>query len=149
MSMKLTLAVALECFPTECRVQLLDSDTPITVHYSAPVQARIKIWPGQLVALDTNPATPEVVFRWHHARVAQVKGDKVVIDNQHGPLVEAVCAKGLEATPQVDDWVFVTLGGDSEVADIAIEGRPAHPVYLNKYALPKVEQFYRKITGQA
>lgn len=152
MSMKLTLAIALECFPTECRVQLLEGVTPITVHYSAPVQARLQIRPGQLVALDTNPDTPEVVYRWHYAKIEQLKGDKAFIDNHRGQLIEVVKAEGLEAALQEDDWVFVTGGGpgeQGEIVDIAIEGRPAHPVYLGNYVFPKVEEFYHKITGKS
>ncbi len=151
MSMKLALAIALECLPTECKVQFLESDTPVTVHYSARVQARIKIHPGQLVALDTTPAIPEIVYRWHYARVAELRGDKVVVITDHqGQLVELVKAERLEIAPQVGDWVFVTLGGnvaESEVFDIAIDGRPTHPVQLASYVLPKVEQFYQKMRG--
>jgi hypothetical protein len=150
--MKLALAIALECFPTECRVQLLDSDTPITVNYAAPVQARIIIRPGQLVALDTNPETPEIVYRWHYAKVEQLKGDKVLIDDHHGHLVEAVKAEGLEVALQVGDWIFLTIGGHAaqgEIVDIAIDGRPAHPVYVGNYVFPKVEEFYQKMAGQS
>jgi hypothetical protein len=149
--MKLTLAIALECSPTECRVQLLDADTPITVRYSPPVQARLIIRPGQLVALDTNPTPPEIVYRWHYARVEQLKGANALIDNHRGQLVEVVPAEGLEVAPQVGDWVFVTIGGNpgqSEIFDIAIDGRPAHPAFLSNYAFPKVEEFYLKITGK-
>ena len=152
MNMKLTLAVALECFPTDCRVQLVEGGSIITAAYSAPVQAHIKVRPGQLVALDTNPATPEIVYRWHYNQVEELKGDKVIIKDHQGQLVELVRAEGLEAAPQVGDWVFVTLGGNfapSEVFDVAIDGRPAHPAYFSEYAFPKVEQFYRRITGNS
>jgi hypothetical protein len=143
MNMKLTLAIALECFPTECKVQLLDDSTPSMVHYSAPVQARIKIHPEQLVALDTSPAIPEVVYRWHYVKVAQVNDAKVFITDHQGQLIEVVSAPGLPVAPQVGDWVFAALGDQSEVFDIAIDGRPAHPAYLSQYALAKVEQFYQ------
>ncbi len=154
MSMKLTLAIALECFPTECRVQLLDSDRPTTVPYSARVLANplLVIRPGQLVALDTNLALPEVVYRWHYARVEGLKGDKVLIADRQGQLIELVRAEGLELAPQVNDWVFVTLGGSgaqSEVVDLATDGRPAHPAYFSKHVLPKVEQFYQRIADKA
>lgn len=150
MSLKLTLAIALECFPTECRVQLLDTDTPTTVNYSPPVQARIKIWPGQLVALNTVPAIPEIVYRWHYVQVEGLKGDKVLITNHQGQPVELIVAPGLEVAPQVGDWVYATIGGSpdqSEVYDTAVDGRPAHPTFLRGYAFPKVEQFYQKITA--
>ncbi len=147
MPMKLTLAVALECFPTECRVQLLEEDTPITVHYSAPVKSNIVIRPDQLVALDTSPDVPEIVYRWHYVQVKQLKEGKVFIDDHHGHLVEAVNAEGLEVAPQMDDWLFATIGGYAnmgEIVDIAIDGRPAHPAYLRDNMLPKVEEFYQK-----
>jgi hypothetical protein len=150
MPMKLTLAVTLECPPAECRVQLLDQAEPVTVHYSARVQARIKIWPGQLVALDTTPAIPEVVYRWHCVKVEQLKEDQILVSSHQGQLVELVKAPGLEATPQVGDWVFATLGNPAEqgeVVDIAVDGRPAHPAWLSSYVLPKVEQFYQRIAN--
>ncbi|HEX2909699.1 MAG TPA: hypothetical protein VH186_02755 [Chloroflexia bacterium] len=151
MPMKLTLAIALDCFPTECRVQLVDSGETQTVHYAAPVQARLKIYPGQLVALDTNPAIPEIVYRWHYVKVEQLKGDTAVIKDHQGQLVELVNAPGLPETPQVGDWVFATLGGNvapSELFDIAVDGRPAHPAFLSDYAFPKVEEFYQKIMAR-
>ncbi len=152
MTMKLTLAIVLECFPTECRVQLLEDSTPITVHYSAPVQARIKIYPDQLVALDTNPTIPEVVYRWHYVKVEQLKGDKVIIIDPHGQLRELGTAPGLPVAPQVNDWVFATLGGyvdQGEIFDIAVDGRPTHPAYLSNYAFSKVEEFYQKMAPEA
>lgn len=148
MNMKLTLAVALECGPTDCRVQLVEDGSIITVAYSAPVHSRgLKIHPHQLVVLDTNPTTPEIVYRWHYNKVEELKGDKVIIKDHQGQLAELVKAEGVEVSPQVGDWVFVALGSGLEVLDIAIEGRPAHPAYFREYAFPKVEQFYQKITS--
>ncbi len=154
MTMKLILAVALECLPEECRVQLLDSDTPISVHYSTRVKANpsLVIRPGQLVALNTATDIPEVVYRWHYSKVEQLIGDKVFIVNHRGQLIELVLAEGLEAAPQVGDWVFVTIGGNtgqSEVADIAIDGRPAHPVFLGNYFFPRIEQMYQKAADKS
>lgn len=154
MTMKLTLAVTLECLPEECRVQLLESDTPITVHYSTRVKANpsLKIRPGQLVALNTATDIPEVVYRWHYSKVEQLKEDKVLIDNHQGQLIELVLAEGFEAAPQVGDWVFVTIGGNpgqSEVVDIAIDGRPAHPAFFGNYFFPRIEQMYQETAGKS
>jgi hypothetical protein len=142
--MKLTLAVVLECSPTECKVQPLEEDMPITVHYSAPVKSNIVIRPDQLVALDTTPDVPEIVYRWHNLQVKQSEGDKVLLDDHRGHLVEAVNAEGLDVAPQVDDWVFAALGEKGEIIDISIDGRPAHPAFLREHVLPKVEEFYQK-----
>jgi hypothetical protein len=144
--MKLTLAIALECSPTECKAQLLESGAVVLAQYSAQVLARIRTLPGQLVALDLNPARPVVVYRWHPGTVRQLKGDKIIVDDQHSSLIEASNAPGLEVAPQVNDWVFVSFGyaNQWEVADLAIDGRPAHIEYLSNYAFPKIEELYRK-----
>lgn len=151
MSMKLTLAIALDCSPTECKAQLLESGGVVLAQYSAPVQARIKTMPGQLVALNLNPARPEVVYRWHPGTVRQFKGDKVVVDDQHCSLIEARCAPGLEVDLQIDEWVFVSFGyaGRWEVADLAVDGHPAHIEYLSNYAFPRIEQLYRDLAREA
>jgi hypothetical protein len=148
MPMKLTLAIALDCSPTECKAQLLESGEVLLAQYSAPVKARIQTQPGQLVALNLNSVRPEVVYRWHPGTVWKLREDKViVVDDQHSNLIEAVSAPGLEIIPQVDDWVFVSSGyaGHWEVADTAIDGRPAHIQYLSNYAFPKIEQLYREM----
>ncbi|NWJ95722.1 MAG: hypothetical protein HXX20_08070 [Chloroflexi bacterium] len=146
MAMKLTLAIALECSPTECKAQLLDSGGVVLAQYSTQVQARIQTLPGQLVALDLNPVRPIVVYRWHPGTVRQLKGDKVIVDDQHCSLIEASSATGLEVVLQVNDWVFVSFGYANrwEVADLAIDGRPTHIEYLSNYAFPKIEELYRK-----
>ncbi len=152
MAMKLTLAIALDCSPTECKAQLLESGEVLLTHYSAPVQARIRTLPGQLLALNLNLTRPEVVYRWHPGTVYQLKGGNViVVDDQHSSLIEAWSAPGLEVAPQVNDWVFVSSGysGRWEVADIAIDGRPVHTEYLSNYAFPRIEQLYREIAGSA
>lgn len=144
MTMKMVLGIALECSPTECRVQLLNDGGIILAHYSAPVRKRIQTQSGQLVAVDMNPAMPEVVYRWLSGTVRELKGNLVVVDDQHCNLIEAVSAEGLEFVPQVGDWVFVSFGYSSqrEISDLAIDGRPAHPVYLSNYAFPKIEELY-------
>ncbi len=146
MPMKLTLAIALECSPTECRALLLENGGVIVARYSVPVQARIRTQPGQLVALDLNPVRPEVVYRWQPGIVRKLKASKIIVDDQHSSLMEAASAPGLKVIPQVNDWVYVSSGyaGHWEVADTAINGRPAHIEYLSNYAFPKIEELYRK-----
>ena len=145
MPMKLTLAIALDCSPTECKAQLLEDGGVILAHYSEQVQARARTIPGQLLAVDINPVRPVVVYRWLPGTVWQLKGDKVVVDDQHSSLIEASTAPGLEIVPQIDDWVFVSFGYANrwEIADLAIDGRPAHIEYLMSYAFPKIQELYR------
>jgi hypothetical protein len=84
--------------------------------------------------------------------VKELKDGKVFVDDHRGHLAEVGIAEGLELTPQVDDVVFATIGGyedQGEIIDIAIDGNPAHPAFLKGYALPKVEQFYQKRTGNS
>lgn len=151
MPMNLTLAVALACSPTDCRVELLDSGEELTCKVSGPMQAVLKIFPGQLVALDTNPATPEIVYRWHYGKVEAVEGAKIVLGGMGGRLIEVGKAPGLELEPQAGDWVFATGGTPTEqgeVVDTAVGGRPAHSGFLREYLIPKVEEFWRKRFGQ-
>jgi hypothetical protein len=151
MSMNLTLAIALECSPEECQIELVESGEKLTVRYSAPIQKNIKIFPGQLVALDLNPAIPEVVYRWHYLAVRQVLDGKVVLEDGRGRAVDATLAPGVETLPQVEDWVFATVGGypaQAEVIDTAIDGHPAHPDQVARYTFPLVEEFYRKLEGK-
>lgn len=152
MPMNLALAVAKECSPTECRVELVDSGEVISCQVSGPMQAVLKIFPGQLVALDTNLNPPEIVYRWHYGKVEGVEGDKVILGGMGGRTIEVGKAPGLEVEPQVGDWVFATGGTPTEqgeVVDVAANGRPAHPAFLRVYLFPKVEEFWRKRFGQA
>ncbi len=144
MAMKMKLAIALDCSPTECKALLLDSGAVILTEYSARVLARLSTQPGMLVAVDLNPVMPQVVYRWHSGKVRELKGGMIVVDDQHCHLIEAYCAPGLVVVPQVDDWVFLTRGYSQqwEVADIAIDGRPVHSEYLSNYAFPKIAQLY-------
>ncbi len=151
MPMNLDFGITLECGPEECRVAKLDGGEPVTVRYSERARANIRIFPGQLVAVDLNSAVPEVVFRWHHFPVKKLNGDKIVLDNTRGLLVEAVLAPGLEANPQPGDLVFATVaapggqGGQSEILDTSVDGRPAHPAFVRSHATAMVEEFYRKM----
>ena len=152
MPMNLALAVALECSPTECRVELVDSGEALTVKIASAMQAVLKIFPGQLVALDTNPNPPEIVYRWHYGKVERVEGAKVVLGGMGGRTIEVGKAPGLPADPQAGDWVFATGGTPAEpgeVVDTAVDGRPAHPAFLREYVFPKVKEFWRQRFGQA
>jgi hypothetical protein len=150
MAMKLALAIALECSSTEYKVELIDGREIITAKISIPMQAVLKIFPGQLLALDTNLNPPEIVYRWHRGKIERVDGERLVLGGMGGRTIEVGKARGLEANPQPGDWVFATGGTPTEqgeVVDTAVEGRPAHPVFLREYLLPKVEEFWRKRFG--
>ncbi|MGO8969539.1 MAG: hypothetical protein ACLQDQ_08205 [Myxococcaceae bacterium] len=149
--MELTLAVALECSPTECQVELVEGGETRTVKVSSPMQAVLKIFPGQLVALDTNLSPPEIVYRWHYAKVERVEGEKLVLGGMGGRTIEVRKAPGLETAPRAGDWVFATGGTPTEpgeVVDTAVDSRPAHPAFLREYVFPKVEEFWRKRLGR-
>ena len=68
----LTLAVATACGPDGCDVERLDGDgTPTAAGYSDAVRDRIKVRPGDLVALDGTT----IVWRWWSGRVESVASD--------------------------------------------------------------------------
>jgi hypothetical protein len=150
-NMKLTLALAIDCSLTECKARLLEDGAVILTGYSVPVLARLPTMPGQLVAVDLNPDKPEIVYRWLPGTIREFRGAKIIIDDQHASLIEAVRAPGLEASLKIDDWVYVSFGYAKrwEIADLASDGYPAHPAYLRQYAFPKIEALYQQKASNA
>ncbi len=148
--MKLILAVALECSPTECKVERVEGGENTTARVSSAMQAVLKIFPGQLLALNMECAPPEIVYRWHFCKVERIEGTNLVLGAMGGRTLEVGRAPGLDAEVRVGDSVFATGGTPTErgeVVDTAVNGRPAHPSFLREYALPKVEEFWRKRLG--
>ena len=82
--MELTLAIVESCTDDGCRVKILEDDSSIETNFSAPVRDhRIRIRPGQLVAVDTSKEIPETVWRWVRTTVQGFAGDRVLVGNRH------------------------------------------------------------------
>ena len=95
--MRLELATVISCSPSGCRVNPLSDDAAFETRYSALVQNRVKILPGQLVAVDVDPAVPEVAWRWYRARVVETGELAVIVQERERPL-SAARVPGLETS---------------------------------------------------
>jgi len=120
------------------------------VRYGAAVQDRIKVRPGQLVAIDRAPQAPEVVWRWMTGTVEEVAGDRVAVTRSNAagkPLArddgERTWLGGLDRParrPAPGDLVFFCTVDEPEVADIAREGVPSEPERLRAEYFPIIER---------
>ena len=142
--MKLELAIALSCTMTGCRVIPMNSNSFIEVRYSSLVQDRIMIQPEQMVALNTDKETPEIVWRWIRAAVIQVNADVIVVDDMQGHPAKVSIVSQLPLTLSLDDEVWTCGTGQAfEIHDIIVDGKPAHPNRLLRYITPIIEEIYR------
>ena len=142
--MKLELAIVLSCTKTGCRVVPMKSNSLIEVRYSSLVQDRIMIQPEQMVALNTDKETPEIVWRWIRAAVIQVNADVIVVDDMQGHPAKVSIVSQLPLTLSLDDEVWTCGTGQAyEIHDIIVDGKPAHPNRLLRYITPIIEEIYR------
>src|SRR3712207_2422344 len=77
-SMELSLAVAEACGPTTCDIRLVTGGL-LTARYGERVQDRIKVRPGDLVAVDGSVEPPAVVWRWWHGTIERLAGDRAAV----------------------------------------------------------------------
>ncbi len=139
--LNLTLAVAETCGPESCQVKMVDDGRSITARYSALVLNRIKIYPGQLVAIDTDPAEPEVAWRWHRARVLKPTPEGATIEDPRGHQYEAFQVPGLETDLAAGDEVWFTgARGDQrpEIHAKIVNGQPEHAELVKAVMLPRI-----------
>ena len=150
--MQLELAVAETCDPTTCRVRALNG-TRTTARYAAPVQDKVKVRPGDLVALNREAEPPEVVWRWWHGTVERVEGERAVVSRnvtqrQPGDPQRATMEAALppELAGQVQPGDTVYFGGEEKrVLDVARGGVPAHPGRLAG-AFPAIVDAYQRMS---
>jgi hypothetical protein len=136
--MHLELATVISCDPSGCRVMLVSGGPVIETRYSAMVQDRVKIRPGQLVALDMEPAIPEVAWRWYPARVVK-PGESMVIVQERERQLSAARIPGLETSYDVGDEIWVTgMKGVWELHDRVVEGKPSDPARLKEKVFPRI-----------
>jgi hypothetical protein len=146
--LKLTLAVAETCGPESCQVRMVDDGRSITARYSALVLNRLKIRPGQLVAIDLDPAEPEVAWRWHQARVLETTPTGARIMDPGGHQFDAIQVPGLETSLTAGDEIWVT--GFEETFEIhakIINGEPERADRVKALVLPRVVEALSKKTA--
>jgi hypothetical protein len=138
MTMNLSLAFAERCEPATCTIRAIDNGERREARYGRHVQDRIKVRPGDLVAVDGAADPPEVVWRWWHGRVERIDGDRAEVSRNHTqPTPEHSRRHSKEmAIPahlvtQVRTGDTVIFGsGDAGLLDVIRDGRPANPARL-------------------
>ncbi len=149
--MNLELAVAESCGPRTCRVRSVADGAEIEAAYAAPVQDRIKVRSGDLVAVNHGTHPPEVVWRWWHGRVERVLGDRAAVSRNHTQPTpepsrrrtdELPLAPGLAGQLRAGDTVFFG-GSEPRVLDIARDGMPANPDLL-RASFPAIVAAYQQ-----
>lgn len=149
--MNLRLALVTATRQADCTLRWLDSPEELRASYSMSVQGRIKIRPRQLVAVDTAPALPTVMWRWFRGVVVYQRDDHVVVDNhvyQQGfraPISVVRLPDILETSVGVGDEVFYSPGTDGAVIDTTQGDGPAHPARLAADLFPAIADFYTEL----
>jgi hypothetical protein len=155
--MQLELAIATVCEPSRCRTIAIDGSGPIDTVYGAKVLNRIKVRPGDLVAVDLAQSPPAVVWRWWHGTVRTVDGESVAVEravtirapgDTETTVLHAALPNALRGQVAAGDTVFFYGHGGAEgttVIDVASESVPVHPERLQSELLPGVVAAYEQM----
>ena len=136
--MKFELATVISCSPGGCSVVPVAGGPAFDARYSDLILNRVKIHPGQLVAVDLEPQVPEVAWRWYPARIVELSDDRVIVQERERQL-SATRVPGLGTTGNVGDEVWVTgMEGVWELQDNIQDGKPAHPSLLRESVFPRI-----------
>ena len=154
--MNLELAVAETCGPTSCTVRYVDTSASVQARYSARVQNRVKVRPGDLVAVDRGVAPPEIVWRWWHGTVERVEGGRAFVSRnitQQAPgdprraTVAVGLSEGLAGGVAPGDTVFFEGQDEKLAVAVARGGVPADPARLRVARFPQIVSAYEGSTG--
>lgn len=138
--MRFELATVISCGADGCRVTPVDGGPAFEARYSALVRDKIRILPGQMVAVDMQPKVPEVAWRWYRARVVEQNERQVIVDERERRQA-AARVTGLETEAGVGDEVWVTgMDAGWELHDRVIDGKPSAPDRLREKALPRIAE---------
>ena len=153
--MQIDLAIAVACEPAACRVRPIGGGADLDARYGAKVKDRIKVRPGDLVAVDTESQPPKVLYRWWHGTVEAVNGDQVTVvrnvsqarpEDPRRASMTGQLGGPLLGQVQSGDTVF--FGGEGHrILDVARQGNPAHPERLREELLPEVRLAYSGTAG--
>lgn len=149
--MELELAIALACGPEGCQVRYVESGATQETPYADQVRDRIKVRPGDLVAVDRAATPARLVWRWWQGRVEAIdRGQAKVSRNvtQAGPddprraLIDV--ALGAAWQGQVAPGDFVYYGGETKaVLDVVRAGVPSRPARLREEHFPAIIAAYQ------
>lgn len=136
--MQLELATVISCDSTGCRVAPVTGGPAFQTRYSRLVQDRVRILPGQLVAVDREPAVPEVAWRWYRARMVEPGERQVIVQDRERQLA-AARVPGLETTGQAGDDLWITgMENGWELHDRVVDGKPSDVTRLQERVLPRI-----------
>ena len=139
LELKLELAIAEICSPEGCQVNMIADGRSLAARYSALVQDRIKIRPGQMVAVDLSPEYPEIVWRWYRTQVVEVTAEGVSVNDRGVRQLAAAWVAGLESDLPTGAEAWVSRLEDTwEIHDRVLNGAPAHPDRLRDLVLPRI-----------
>ena len=137
--MHLELATVISCDPHGCRVTSVAGGQTYETRYSALVQDRVKIRPGQLVAVDLDPAVPEVAWRWYPAHIIETGEQHMVVEERERQMT-VVQAPEMEIATEVGDHIWMTgMQGIWELHDRVVDGKPSNPAQLKEKVFPRNE----------
>ncbi len=127
-----------------CSVVRLGGSGTLRAGFAEPFRGRAASLPdGSLVALDVEPVTPEVVWRWFPARVLTVTGEELTLDEPvHGVIVARV-GPALSRRPGVGEVVYVAVGLTDDWRIDASEDDPGAAAS----ALPEIAAFYARMAS--
>jgi hypothetical protein len=92
----LDLAIVISCSENGCRVRPANSQETLDTVYSAPILNRVKIHPGQLVAINLQTNQPEILWRWYRMVITSVGPEDLVLDDRGVRQVLAQRAPGFD-----------------------------------------------------
>jgi hypothetical protein len=149
--MDLELAIVIDPTNIQCRVHLLDEETPSDARYAAKAQeAGVVIRPCHLVVIDRARSPREIVWRaGTMATVERLAGETVTYADGYRPPVTARFQDKRPAEEQRDAPIVagdgVLLEGPTieelAVVDRIVAGRPAHPERLHAL-FPLIAEIY-------
>lgn len=151
--MNLRLAIVVAAREADCTIRWLDDPTERAAQYSKAMRGRIRVVPQQLIAVDTAPETPTVVWRWFRGVVVFRRDDYVVVDNhvyQPGfrmPISVMRLPEVLEEDVPLGATVFYGHEPQGAVIDVARGDGPAHPARIAADMFPAIVDVYAEREG--
>jgi hypothetical protein len=142
----LDFAIALACNESGCQVRPIGSQETLAASYAPEVLNKVKIRPGQLVAINRQAETPEIVWRWYCTVVTTPGQDELIVDDRGCRQLLARRAPGFEADLAEGEkvWVGGQGGGSWEALDrVSPEGELSQPERSREYAFESIQKYYQ------
>ena len=133
--MNLELGIVENCQPDGCSVRFLGEETTRKVVFSALVKDRIRIRPGQLVAVDLEAKPAEIVWRWYRKTVQEVHGEDILFGTLSEERILANSVPELQGRLRAGDEVWAAGVPDGFVVYDWVENElPQNPEWIRRQA---------------